>query len=180
MASTSAPASSTNDHGHAHGHGTDAHDHDSGEVHAHIASTKFYVGIFAALIFLTYVTVQVSYFDFGAANTIVAVLVATIKATLVAAFFMHLTHDKLFNVIALLSAFLFLGVFLLLTNEDTATRNRVDDANGAHVAPRSGDFAPGGLEPARVGGGGHAPAGLEGQSLPQQGGMHKTTETPSH
>src|ERR1019366_723822 len=49
-----------------HGHGHDDHD-DGGAVHVHIASTQFYVGIFAALVCLTILTVKVSYYDFGPA-----------------------------------------------------------------------------------------------------------------
>ena len=45
---------------------------------------------------LTVVTVAASYIQFGsnAGNIIVALVIATIKATLVAAFFMHLSAEK--------------------------------------------------------------------------------------
>jgi hypothetical protein len=87
----------------------------------------------------------VSYFDFGSANTIIAMIVATMKASLVAAFFMHLTHDKLFNTVCLLAAFLFLGIFFLFTYEDTSSRARVDEANGSEVLATNGEAAPGGM-----------------------------------
>src|SRR5271154_294873 len=98
---------------HAHPHAHEEH-LDDGQVHPHIASTQFYCGIFAALVFLTILTVRVSYYHFGAANIIIAMLIATAKAALVATFFMHLRHDKLFNTLALLAAFLFLAIFILL------------------------------------------------------------------
>src|SRR5580704_2747448 len=97
----------------SHAYASDAHAHaDDGAVHVHIASNAFYFGIFGALICLTLLTVKVSYYDFGSANIVIALLVATMKASLVAAFFMHLRYDKLFNTIAFLSAFLFLAIFI--------------------------------------------------------------------
>lgn len=116
--------------------------HDDGKVHAHVAPALFYWGIFGVLIFLTFLTVAVSYVDFGAANTVIAVVVATIKATLVATFFMHLLHDKLFNSIVLVMSFVFLGVFLFLTSEDMSTRNQLDEANGARRYVVNGELAP--------------------------------------
>jgi cytochrome c oxidase subunit 4 len=143
---------SSTDHSHAAaGHGShDDHDHghaDDGAVHVHIASNGFYWGIFAALICLTVITVKVSYYDFGSANIVIAMLVATMKASLVAAFFMHLRHDKLFNTLALLAAFLFLAIFILLTYDDLGYRARVEPTYGSKVLPQTGQAAPGG-EPA--------------------------------
>lgn len=119
--------------------------HGDGAVHVHVMPSLFYVGVFATLIALTGITVGVSYFDLGPANTIVALVVATMKAALVAAFFMHLSHDKLFNAIAFIAAFVFLGGLFLLTSEDVNERNRVDETNGAHVHPVKGEVAPGGM-----------------------------------
>jgi cytochrome c oxidase subunit IV len=123
-----------------------AHDH-SGQVHVHISSARFYWGIFGALIVLTLLTVKVSYYDFGSANIIIALLIATTKASLVAAFFMHLRHDKLFNTLALLSAFLFLAIFILLTYDDLGTRGKMGPSYVTTVNPHTGEVAPGG-EPA--------------------------------
>jgi cytochrome c oxidase subunit IV len=125
---------------HAH-----AHDADDGAVHVHVASTQFYVGIFLALVCLTVLTVKVSYYDFGEANIIVAMLIATMKAGLVATFFMHLAHDKLFNTLAFLAAFLFLAVFIMLTYDDLGRRGQVDWVYGGTVDPRTGLAAPGGM-----------------------------------
>jgi cytochrome c oxidase subunit 4 len=121
--------------------------HEDGAVHVHIASSRFYWGIFGALIVLTIATVKVSYYDFGSANIIIALLIATMKASLVAAFFMHLRHDKLFNTISFLSAFLFLAIFILLTYDDLGQRGRVDNDYGGRIQPQTGQPAPGG-EPA--------------------------------
>jgi cytochrome c oxidase subunit 4 len=125
-------------------HGTHAED---GEVHVHIASTQFYLGIFGALIVLTLLTVKVSYYDFGSANIVIALVIATLKASLVATFFMHLRHDKLFNTLAFLSAFLFLAIFILLTYDDLGVRGQRGPTYTTFVDPRTGEPAPGG-EPA--------------------------------
>ena len=127
---------------HAHAH--DAHDHDDGEVHVHIGSNLSYVGIFAALICLTFLTVKVSYYDFGKANILIAMLIATMKGSLVAAFFMHLRYDKLFNTLAFLGSFMFLAIFILLTYDDLGDRGRIDFAYGGTVDPHTGIVAPGG------------------------------------
>jgi cytochrome c oxidase subunit 4 len=120
-------------------------DHDDGAVHVHVASTGFYVGIFVALVFLTIVTVKVSYYDFGKANILVAMLIATMKATLVATFFMHLRHDKLFNTLTFLAAFLFLAIFILFTYDDLGRRGDLDNDYGGRIDPRTGQAAAGGL-----------------------------------
>jgi cytochrome c oxidase subunit 4 len=127
-------------HGHAHDHGHA----DDGAVHVHIAPSRVYWGIFGALVLLTIATVKVSYYDFGAANAIIAMLIATMKASLVAAFFMHLRHDKLFNTFAFLGAFLFLAIFILLTYDDLGSRGRVEPDYGAQVDRLTGQAAPGG------------------------------------
>jgi cytochrome c oxidase subunit 4 len=118
---------------------------DDGAVHAHVSKAQFYWGIFGALVVLTIVTVKVSYYDFGPLNIVVALLIATMKASLVAVFFMHLRHDSLFNTLAFLSAFLFLGLFILLTYDDLGRRGQIDNDYGGTIQPQTGLAAPGGL-----------------------------------
>src|SRR5580704_4755749 len=122
-------------------------DHDDGAVHAHLSSAQFYWAIFGALVFLTFLTVAVSYFDFGSANIVIAMIIATAKAGLVATFFMHLRHDKLFNTLTFLAAFLFLAIFILLTYDDIGRRGEVDNDYGGTIKAQTGQAAPGG-EPA--------------------------------
>jgi cytochrome c oxidase subunit 4 len=146
-----------------HGHAGD------GSVHVHISSVQFYVGIFLALVALTILTVKVSYYDFGEANVIVAMAIATAKASLVATFFMHLRHDKPFNTFSFLSAFIFLGIFIVFTYDDLGRRGQIDNDYGGTVDPRTGLAAAGGLPattatteeaaPEAPGGKGAAPAG---------------------
>jgi len=70
----------------------------------------------ATLLVFTGVTVALSYVDFGApkANVAVAMLVATFKAGLVAAIFMHLAAEKrLIYRILIFTGFFVLGLFWL-------------------------------------------------------------------
>ncbi len=52
-----------------------------------------YAAVGAALLALTAATVAVSYIDLGIWNVVVALLIASAKASLVALFFMHLRHE---------------------------------------------------------------------------------------
>ena len=86
---------------------------------SHLMPVSLLLAVFAALIVLTVLTVAVSYFDFGAVNLLVALGVATVKATLVALYFMHLLYDKPFNLIVFVIGIAFLGLFLAITMLDT-------------------------------------------------------------
>lgn len=158
----------THDHANDHGHG-----HDDGAVHAHISDTKFMVGIFVGLLVLTVITVAVSRVDLGPANSFVAIFVATVKASLVATFFMHLRHDKPFNSVIFVSAFVFLGVFLVYTLNDIDTRGWIDRSNGTRIHERSGEVAPGSFIPR--GEMGHGAAG--GHGAPAAGAHGAGTST---
>ena len=85
----------------------------------HVVELRVLLGVFAALMVLTAITVAVSYFDFGALNLLVAMGVATVKATLVALYFMHLRYDSLLNAIFFVIGIAFLGLFLMITMLDT-------------------------------------------------------------
>ena len=77
------------------------------------------LAVFAALIVLTTITVAVSYFDFGPFNLIVAIGVATIKAALVALWFMHLRYDSGLNALIFLVGVAFLGLFMAIAMLDS-------------------------------------------------------------
>ena len=54
----------------------------------------WYYITFGVLVALTITTVAVSYVDLGVFNGVVAITIATIKASLVMYFFMHLRHSS--------------------------------------------------------------------------------------
>lgn len=88
--------------------GHDAPDH----LYYHVVPMKLLVGIFAALLFLTFITVAVTHFDFGPYAVIVALSIALVKAALVALYFMHLRWDNPFNGIVILAAMVFVALFI--------------------------------------------------------------------
>jgi cytochrome c oxidase subunit IV len=81
---------------------------------------RLYVGVFIALMIATVITVAVSYFHFGhedshVGNVTVALIIAGIKAALVAGFFMHLSSEKRAIYVLLVFTGLFCLVMLFLT-----------------------------------------------------------------
>tara|TARA_B100000945_G_scaffold283038_1_gene251821 strand:- start:630 stop:887 length:258 start_codon:yes stop_codon:yes gene_type:complete len=75
-------------------------------------------GVFTALVLLTLLTVVAAQFSFGAWEVWVSLGIATIKAALVAIYFMHLRYDRPFNAVVFLSAIVFVALFLALTLMD--------------------------------------------------------------
>ena len=80
------------------------------------------VAVIAALFFLTFITVAVSWFDFGNFNMLIAMAIAAVKASLVMAIFMHLKWDTTTNNIIFLGSFMFLALLFIFTLSDIATR----------------------------------------------------------
>ncbi|MCY3020919.1 MAG: cytochrome C oxidase subunit IV family protein [Planctomycetota bacterium] len=77
------------------------------------------LGVWVALLLLTALTVAVSRVDLGGYNTWVAMGIATVKAMLVLAFFMHMIHERLTNFVVLCMALLFVFLFIGLVLVDT-------------------------------------------------------------
>ena len=90
--------------------------HDEHAAHNVAKHVRKYLLVGATLITFTAITVFLSYVNFGTqkANVAVAMLVATFKAALVAAIFMHLSNEKrLIYRILVFTAFFVLGLFFL-------------------------------------------------------------------
>lgn len=86
---------------------------------AHAVPLHILLGVWMALLFLTFVTYAVTWVDLGPLNIWIALGIASIKAFLVALFFMHLKWDRPFNAIVLVGAIFFLVLFLGLALLDT-------------------------------------------------------------
>jgi cytochrome c oxidase subunit 4 len=91
-----------------------------GALHPHVVPLWLLAAVFASLMALTVVTVAVTYFDLGAANLWVAMLIAGIKAGLVAAVFMHLAFDRKIYALVFFSSILFVVLFIAIVLMDTA------------------------------------------------------------
>jgi cytochrome c oxidase subunit 4 len=91
-------------------------------AHGTATSRRAYIAVFVALLLLTVITVLASYVDLGLLNVVVALLIASAKASLVALFFMHLKGEsRLVWGFALVPIF-FLALILLGTLVDTMLR----------------------------------------------------------
>ncbi len=91
----------------------------------HVASVRLLLIVWIALMFGTWLTVSVTYFDFGVLNIWIGLAIATAKAVLVALYYMHLKWDKPFNAFIFICSFAFLGLFIGLALMDT-TQNQPD------------------------------------------------------
>lgn len=88
----------------------------------HVSSPKLYFLIFALLMVLTFLTVFVAWFDFGALNDVVALTIATSKALLVVLFFMHVKYSSRLTALTALSGVVFLAILIGFTLNDYLTR----------------------------------------------------------
>ena len=95
--------------GHGHGH--------EGEF-SHPMPVWMLLTVFFTLLALTVATVYQSSFDLGNIEVWLSLAIATVKAGLVIAFFMHLLWDKPLNMIIILSSLIFVSLFLGFTMMD--------------------------------------------------------------
>lgn len=93
---------------------SESHDHHEHNEIAHVLPWKTLVIVLAVLMFLTVLTTEVRNIDLGDWNLIAAMIIASVKAALVMAVFMHLRWDRPFNVLAILSSFVFAALFVSL------------------------------------------------------------------
>ena len=99
-------------------------------MHGHVVSMKIYFAIFGSLLALTALTTGMAFVDLGEWNTIVALIIACCKATLVALFFMHLRWSPRLMRIVLLSAILWLAILISLTTTDFFSRDWIPIPEG--------------------------------------------------
>lgn len=116
-------------------HSHTAHDTHGEGGHHHVASAGLFFKVLVALLFLTFITVAASRFDFGSANLLIAMLIASVKAALVMSIFMHLKWDTAVNRIMFLSSFLFLSLLFLFTLADLSTRGMEEQMQRVAAPP---------------------------------------------
>lgn len=102
--------------------------HDDEHGFAHVMSIKMLIGVWAALMVLTGITVASAQVDLGALDLPIAMGIATVKALLVALFFMHLKYDRPFNGMIFLASIIFAGVFVTISMMDTGQNQDAIDA----------------------------------------------------
>ncbi|HEX5411600.1 MAG TPA: cytochrome C oxidase subunit IV family protein [Terriglobia bacterium] len=99
----------------------------------HIAPRKMYFYVFFGLLILTLVTWQVAYIDLGKWNTVVMLIIAAGKATLVGTFFMHLRWSASMIRLVVFAAVFWLSILITLTIGDFFSRG-----NAEHQPMRTG------------------------------------------
>ncbi|HZI67434.1 MAG TPA: cytochrome C oxidase subunit IV family protein [Thermoanaerobaculia bacterium] len=88
----------------------------------HVVPRKVYYAVFAALLVLTAVTTAVAFVDLGPWNTVVALGIAFLKATLVALFFMHVKYSTRLTQIIVAGGIFWLAILIVLTLSDFVSR----------------------------------------------------------
>jgi cytochrome c oxidase subunit 4 len=89
---------------------------------SHLVPISLYVTIWAALMVFTGITVFAATVELGVFNIVVALLIATIKGTLVVLFFMHLRYSTKLTMVTVVAAIFFLIILFSLSMTDYLTR----------------------------------------------------------
>jgi cytochrome c oxidase subunit 4 len=85
-------------------------------------ATRAYYGVFALLVVLLAVTLAVAKVDLGRWNFPVAAAIATVKAGLIALYFMHLRYSAALTWLVAGAGVFWLGILVSLTFSDYWTR----------------------------------------------------------
>ena len=88
----------------------------------HVVPRKVYYAVFAALLVLTAITTAVAFVDLGPWNTVVALGIAFVKATLVALFFMHVKYSPRLTQVIVAGGLFWLAILIVLTLSDFVSR----------------------------------------------------------
>jgi len=86
------------------------------------SGSRTYYAVWGALIVFTAITVLVSYVHLGVMNIAVALIIASVKASLVALYFMHLSSESRLVWGFALTPIFFLGLIIAGTLTDTLFR----------------------------------------------------------
>ena len=86
---------------------------------SHVVPMKVLIGVWAALLVLTILTVAAINVDLGSLNLWIAMAIATLKASLVVLYFMHMRYDRPFNAIVFVTALLFVMLFVSIALLDS-------------------------------------------------------------
>ncbi len=86
--------------------------HAEAEHVGHVMPLGVLAAVFLTLLVLTFATVAATWVDLEPWNLAIALAIATVKAALVALYFMHLRYDHPFNALIFVTALVFLAMFL--------------------------------------------------------------------
>ncbi len=98
---------------------THAGHHDDHPQVGHVVPVWILTAVWITLMVLTLLTVVLAQLNFGPFDLLIAMGIATVKATLVCLFFMHLYWDKPINSAFFLASFAFVFLFVSMAIADT-------------------------------------------------------------
>jgi cytochrome c oxidase subunit 4 len=87
-----------------------------------VTPLPIYLAVFATLMVLTALTVIVAYFNFGAWNKVIALGIASFKATIVVLYFMHVKYASKLTKLFAVTGIFFLFILFALTMIDYGSR----------------------------------------------------------
>jgi len=117
------------------------------ESHEHVTPLPVYHAVFGALLVLTVLTYLVSYADLGPGSLPVAMFVATIKASLVIGFFMHLKYEDRTFAFMFAVCWLFVSIFFTVTLFDMDKTGELNNEAGIEYYKSARDHAEALLNP---------------------------------
>jgi cytochrome c oxidase subunit IV len=88
----------------------------------HVVPQKIYFLVFATLLCLTLITVDVAFYNFGWLNMYMALAIATTKATVIVLYFMHVKFSSRLVWIFAVAGLFWLVILFTLTFGDYLTR----------------------------------------------------------
>jgi len=92
----------------------------------HVVSRRIYLVVWAALMALMILTAGLSRVNLGEWSTVVALVIAAIKALLVILFFMHVRYEnQKIAWVFVIAGFFWLGILLALTMTDYMSRGYI-------------------------------------------------------
>jgi cytochrome c oxidase subunit IV len=88
----------------------------------HIVKPGTYLAIISTLLVLTILTVVAATIDLGKFNIVVALAIATLKASLVVLFFMHAKYSPKRTQLVIIAGIFWLAILLFMTMSDYVSR----------------------------------------------------------
>jgi len=88
----------------------------------HVVPKKIYVAVWATLMAMTLITTLVAFVDLGRFNTVVALAIATFKASLVVLFFMGAKYTSRLTRVVITCGIFFLALLLTFSIVDYLSR----------------------------------------------------------
>lgn len=107
--------------------------------HVHIPKVSTLVGVWAALIVLTFATTAASYLELGEFNIVLAMAIALTKVSLVAWIFMGVRYSTSLTRLFCIAGLVWLVIMMLITSSDYATRQWQYQPQKWSDSPSGGD-----------------------------------------